>query len=64
MTVFRDTSLRQYHVHPVDWKGGQEHTEDILSAAFVAPNVLATGKFIVVVPNILVGPPWSSRYSL
>ncbi|KAL4216663.1 WD repeat-containing protein 49 [Mactra antiquata] len=45
VTVFRDTSLRQYHVHPVDWKGGQEHAEDILCAAFVAPNILATGSY-------------------
>lgn len=43
VTVFRDGGFREYHVLPSDWKGGQEHVEDILSAAFQPPNILATG---------------------
>ncbi|WAR03587.1 WDR49-like protein [Mya arenaria] len=45
ITVFRDTNFRDYHVQAADWKGGQEHSEDILCAAFQSPNVLATGSY-------------------
>ncbi|XP_053387026.1 WD repeat-containing protein 49-like isoform X3 [Mercenaria mercenaria] len=45
VTVFRDTSFREFHVLPSDWKGGQEHTEDVLCAAFMPPNILATGSY-------------------
>ncbi|XP_052213945.1 WD repeat-containing protein 49-like isoform X3 [Dreissena polymorpha] len=45
IAVFRDTSFRQHHVQPADWKGGQEHSEDILCAAFQPPSCLATGSY-------------------
>lgn len=45
VTVFRDTSFREFHVLPSDWKGGQEHAEDVLCAAFMPPNILATGSY-------------------
>ncbi|XP_060554544.1 WD repeat-containing protein 49-like, partial [Ruditapes philippinarum] len=45
VTVFRDTSFREFHVLPSDWKGGQEHAEDVLCAAFQPPNILATGSY-------------------
>ena len=34
----------QYHVDPADWKGGKEHQDDILSAAYSSPSMLATGR--------------------
>jgi len=43
VTVFRQSALTQYHVEPADWKGGKEHQDDILSAAFLPPTLLATG---------------------
>ncbi|XP_077981287.1 cilia- and flagella-associated protein 337-like isoform X2 [Glandiceps talaboti] len=42
LTVFRDTQFTQYHIEPSEWKGGQEHQDDILAAAFISPNTLAT----------------------
>ncbi|KAK3590864.1 hypothetical protein CHS0354_033793 [Potamilus streckersoni] len=45
ITVFRNTSFRDFHVQPSDWKGGQEHSEDILAAGFQPPNLLATGSY-------------------
>ncbi|KAL3885534.1 hypothetical protein ACJMK2_025586 [Sinanodonta woodiana] len=45
ITVFRNTSFRDFHVQPADWKGGQEHSEDILAVGFQPPNLLATGSY-------------------
>ncbi|ESO89700.1 hypothetical protein LOTGIDRAFT_124680, partial [Lottia gigantea] len=45
LTVFRNTSFKDYHVQPADWKGGQAHTEDVLNAAFVGPHTLASGSY-------------------
>ncbi|XP_048251647.1 WD repeat-containing protein 49-like isoform X1 [Haliotis rufescens] len=45
VTVFRNSAFRDYHVQPSDWKGGQEHVEDILCGSFQSPNVLATGSY-------------------
>lgn len=44
VAVFRQNALTQYHVEPADWKGGKEHQDDILSAAYLPPSLLATGK--------------------
>jgi len=43
ITVFRQGALTQYHVEPADWKGGKEHQDDILSADYSPPSILATG---------------------
>ena len=32
-------------MQPSDWKGGQEHLEDILCVAYSGPNILATGSY-------------------
>ncbi|XP_025081449.1 WD repeat-containing protein 49-like isoform X2 [Pomacea canaliculata] len=45
ITVFRNSSLREFHVQPADWKGGQEHVEDILSVDFIGPSTLASGSY-------------------
>ncbi|XP_041356070.1 WD repeat-containing protein 49-like [Gigantopelta aegis] len=45
ITVFRNNNFRDFHVEPADWKGGQEHVEDILCVAFVSPNILASGAY-------------------
>lgn len=45
ITVFRSAAMAQYHLQPVDWKGGQEHQDDILAAAYSAPSLLATGSY-------------------
>lgn len=45
ITVFRSGSLAQYHIQPVDWKGGQEHQDDIQAAAYSSPSTLATGSY-------------------
>jgi WD40 repeat protein len=37
--------FREFHVQPSDWKGGQEHSDDILAAAFLPPNTLATASY-------------------
>ncbi|XP_064596054.1 WD repeat-containing protein 49-like isoform X2 [Liolophura sinensis] len=43
--IFRNNNFKDYHVQPADWKGGQEHAEDILSASFQGPNLIATGSY-------------------
>nr|CAB3267710.1 WD repeat-containing protein 49-like [Phallusia mammillata] len=45
VAVFRQNALTQYHVEPADWKGGKEHQDDILSAAYLPPSLLATGSY-------------------
>nr|XP_006816071.1 PREDICTED: WD repeat-containing protein 49-like [Saccoglossus kowalevskii] len=45
LTVFRDTQFSQFHIEPSEWKGGQEHQDDILASAFMSPNVLCTGSY-------------------
>ncbi|XP_074661966.1 cilia- and flagella-associated protein 337-like isoform X2 [Tubulanus polymorphus] len=44
ITVFRPP-FRDFHVEPADWKGGQEHQDDILAVAFSPPHTLATGSY-------------------
>nr|XP_060623559.1 WD repeat-containing protein 49 [Anolis sagrei ordinatus] len=43
ITVFRLNNLTQFCVQPSEWKGGIQHQEDILCAAFLPPQALATG---------------------
>ncbi|XP_056003962.1 WD repeat-containing protein 49-like isoform X2 [Ostrea edulis] len=45
ITVFPTASLKDFHVQPSEWKGGKEHSEDILCCAFTGPNHLATGSY-------------------
>ncbi|XP_054839505.1 WD repeat-containing protein 49 [Eublepharis macularius] len=43
ITVFCLSSLTQSFVQPSDWKGGVQHQDDILCAAFLPPQTLVTG---------------------
>uniref|UniRef100_A0A6J0UL29 Cilia- and flagella-associated protein 337 n=1 Tax=Pogona vitticeps TaxID=103695 RepID=A0A6J0UL29_9SAUR len=43
ITVFRLNNLTQFSVQPSEWKGGVQHQDDILCAAFLPPQTLATG---------------------
>lgn len=43
ITVFHLSSLTQSLVQPSDWKGGVQHQDDILCAAFLPPQTLVTG---------------------
>ncbi|XP_060539122.1 WD repeat-containing protein 49 isoform X2 [Pantherophis guttatus] len=43
ITVFRLNNLTQYLVQPSEWKGGAQHKDDILCAAFLPPQTLVTG---------------------
>ncbi|XP_053317122.1 WD repeat-containing protein 49 [Spea bombifrons] len=45
ITVFRMNTLNQYLVQPSEWKGGMQHQEDILCAAFLPPQSLVTGSY-------------------
>ncbi|XP_041458844.1 WD repeat-containing protein 49-like isoform X1 [Lytechinus variegatus] len=45
ITLFRNQQINQYMVEPSEWKGGKEHQDDILAAAFIAPHTLATGSY-------------------
>ncbi|KAM3930625.1 cilia- and flagella-associated protein 337 [Leptodactylus fuscus] len=45
ITVFRLNSLTQYLVQPSEWKGGVQHHDDILCAAFLPPQSLVTGSY-------------------
>ncbi|XP_042312042.1 WD repeat-containing protein 49 isoform X2 [Sceloporus undulatus] len=42
ITVFRLNNLTQFCVQPSEWKGGVQHQDDILCAAFLPPQTLAT----------------------
>ncbi|XP_038273565.1 WD repeat-containing protein 49 isoform X3 [Dermochelys coriacea] len=43
ITVFRLSNLTQFFVLPAEWKGGVQHQDDILCAAFLPPHTLVTG---------------------
>uniref|UniRef100_A0A8C3HSK4 WD repeat domain 49 n=1 Tax=Chrysemys picta bellii TaxID=8478 RepID=A0A8C3HSK4_CHRPI len=43
ITVFRLSNLTQFFVLPAEWKGGIQHQDDILCAAFLPPHTLVTG---------------------
>ena len=45
ITVFRNANLRDFYVQPSDWKGGQEHADDILALAFNPPNSLSSASY-------------------
>ncbi|PIK52460.1 putative WD repeat-containing protein on Y chromosome [Apostichopus japonicus] len=45
ITVFRNQQIGPFFVDPSEWKGGQEHRDDILCAAFIGPHTLATGSY-------------------
>ncbi|XP_056421069.1 WD repeat-containing protein 49 isoform X2 [Hyla sarda] len=45
ITVFRLNTLTQYLVQPTEWKGGVQHHDDILCAAFLPPQSLVTGSY-------------------
>lgn len=43
ITVFRPQNFNQFFIHPEEWKGGVQHRDDILCAAFLPPQTLVTG---------------------
>nr|XP_015216124.1 PREDICTED: WD repeat-containing protein 49 isoform X2 [Lepisosteus oculatus] len=45
ITVFRLNSLTQFFVKPAEWKGGLQHQDDILCAAFLPPQTLVSGSY-------------------
>ncbi|XP_052324292.1 WD repeat-containing protein 49-like isoform X2 [Oncorhynchus keta] len=45
LTVFRLPSFSQFFVQPSEWKGGVQHKDDILCAAFLPPQTLVTGSY-------------------
>ncbi|KAK7811522.1 hypothetical protein U0070_006084, partial [Myodes glareolus] len=45
VTVFRPQNFNQFSIQSEEWKGGIHHRDDILCAAFLPPQTLATGSF-------------------
>ncbi|XP_043450904.1 LOW QUALITY PROTEIN: WD repeat-containing protein 49 [Prionailurus bengalensis] len=45
ITVFRLQNFNQYFIQPEKWKGGIQHCDDILCAAFLPPQTLVTGSY-------------------
>ncbi|XP_036902496.1 WD repeat-containing protein 49 isoform X3 [Sturnira hondurensis] len=45
MTVFRPQNFNQSSIQPEEWKGGTQHQDDILCAAFSPPQTLVTGSY-------------------
>uniref|UniRef100_A0A8C2M924 WD repeat domain 49 n=1 Tax=Cricetulus griseus TaxID=10029 RepID=A0A8C2M924_CRIGR len=45
VTVFRPQNFNQFSIQPEEWKGGIHHQDDILCAAFLPPQTLATGSY-------------------
>ncbi|XP_007944846.1 WD repeat-containing protein 49, partial [Orycteropus afer afer] len=45
ITVFRPQNFNQFFIQPEEWKGGVQHGDDILCAAFLPPQTLATGSY-------------------
>ncbi|KAM6223901.1 cilia- and flagella-associated protein 337 [Rhynchocyon petersi] len=45
ITVFRPQNFNQFFIQPEEWKGGTQHRDDILCAAFLPPQTLATGSY-------------------
>nr|XP_003416320.2 WD repeat-containing protein 49 [Loxodonta africana] len=45
ITVFRPQNFNQFFIQPEEWKGGVEHHDDILCAAFLPPQTLVTGSY-------------------
>ncbi|THD24410.1 WD repeat-containing protein 49 [Fasciola hepatica] len=44
-TVFRTTNFRDHYVYPSEWKGGPEHSDDVLTGVALPPNGLITGSY-------------------
>ncbi|XP_006774248.1 PREDICTED: WD repeat-containing protein 49 [Myotis davidii] len=45
LTVFRPQNFNQFSIHPEEWAGGIQHRDDIICAAFLPPQTLATGSY-------------------
>ncbi|XP_041732788.2 WD repeat-containing protein 49 [Coregonus clupeaformis] len=45
LTVFRLHSFSQFFVQPSEWKGGVQHRDYVLCAAFLPPQTLVTGSY-------------------
>uniref|UniRef100_G1L5Z4 WD repeat domain 49 n=3 Tax=Ailuropoda melanoleuca TaxID=9646 RepID=G1L5Z4_AILME len=45
ITVFRLQNCNQFFIQPEKWKGGIQHRDDILCAAFLPPQTLVTGSY-------------------
>ncbi|XP_070322566.1 cilia- and flagella-associated protein 337 isoform X3 [Odocoileus virginianus] len=45
ITVFRNQNFNQFFIQPEEWKGGIQHHDDILCAAFLPPQTLVTGSY-------------------
>ncbi|XP_023573578.1 WD repeat-containing protein 49 [Octodon degus] len=45
VTVFRPQNFNQFFIQSEEWKGGVQHHDDILCAAFLPPQTLATGSY-------------------
>nr|XP_051674713.1 WD repeat-containing protein 49 isoform X1 [Oryctolagus cuniculus] len=45
ITVFRPQNFNQFFIQSEEWKGGVQHQDDILCAAFLPPQTLATGSY-------------------
>eukprot|EP00073_Rattus_norvegicus_P034770 XP_008759340.1 PREDICTED: WD repeat-containing protein 49 isoform X1 [Rattus norvegicus] len=45
VTVFRPHNFNQFFIQSEEWKGGVRHQDDILCAAFLPPQTLATGSY-------------------
>ncbi|XP_044107662.1 WD repeat-containing protein 49 [Neovison vison] len=45
LTVFRLQNFNQFFIQPEKWKGGIQHRDDILCAAFLPPQTLVTGSY-------------------
>ncbi|KAG2463349.1 WDR49 protein, partial [Polypterus senegalus] len=43
ITIFRLNTFTQFFIQPSEWKGGVQHLDDILCAAFLPPHTLVTG---------------------
>ncbi|XP_054984315.1 WD repeat-containing protein 49, partial [Sorex araneus] len=45
ITVFRPQNYNQHFIQPDEWRGKIQHQDDILCAAFLPPQTLATGSY-------------------
>nr|XP_012607664.1 WD repeat-containing protein 49 isoform X6 [Microcebus murinus] len=45
ITLFRLQNFNQFFIQSEEWKGGVQHHDDILCAAFLPPQTLATGSY-------------------
>ena len=45
LCFFLTTQLKSYYVQPSEWKGKQQHFDDILSADFLEPRTLVTASY-------------------